>query len=491
MDAGDSRREANRVLARSPGAPRRRADGCQSTRVGFHNRVEEGNVKTSHLTALAACVTLSAACQPQRPDGWTEATHGDSAPPAYDVVFDDTVVHRYDVSIEPSVYQAMLDDLAAKVAAGSLMFDGSGELPMWAPVTISNEGHTWWHVGMRFKGNSSLVAAYQRGVRKLGFRLDFDKFEDDYPEIRNQRFNGFRELTFSNGFGDVSLVRDKVGADLFREAGVPAARGAFAPVYLDVGSGPFYMGLYTVIEDPSDAMLGYQLGAPGANLYKPEGKGSDWTVFDPTGFVKKTNETSGFEDVEAALSALHADRTDAATWRAWLEAAFDVHGFLRMLAVNQAMVNWDSYACIAHNYYLYGQPEHGGRLAWFPWDLNESLRPATRQGCSPESVMLDEVGTSRPLIRWVLDDAVYRQTYKDELAALLTGAFSAASLDPRLTAAHDLVAPWVVGPQAVETFPYTFLPGPAAFLGSLSGMPNSLLDHVANRRAAVQAALGL
>ncbi len=448
-------------------------------------------MKTARLTALAAVITLGAACQPQRPDGWTEATHGDSAPPAYETVFDDTIVHRYDVTIEPSVYQSMLDDLAAKVAAGSLAFDGSGEQPMYAPVTIGYDGRTWWRVGMRFKGNSSLVAAYKKGVRKLGFRLDFDKFEDDYPEIRNQRFNGFRELSFSNGFGDVSLIRDKVGADLFRAAGVPAAYGAFAAVYLDVGSGAFYYGLFTVIEDPSDHMLGYQLDAAGANLYKPEGKGADWTVFDPTGFAKKTNETSGFEDVEAALSALHADRADAAAWRAGLEAAFDVQGFLRMLAVNQAMVNWDSYECIAHNYYLYGQSNHGGRLAWFPWDLNESLRPATRQGCTPESVMLDEVGTNRPLIRFVLDDAVYRRTYQDELAKLLTGAFSSTSLDPALTAAHDLVAPWVVGPEAVEVFPYTFLPSPDAFLVSLGGTPNSLLDHVANRRVAVQAALGL
>lgn len=446
---------------------------------------------TARAAACAACLSLVAACQPERPDGWTEATHGASAPPAYGVVFDDAVVHRYDVVIEPSVYQAMLDDLAAKITAGAMAFDGSGETPMWAPVTVGYRGRTWWHVGMRFKGNSSLVAAWQRGTRKLGFRLDFDRFEDDYPEIRNQRFNGFRQLTFSNGFMDSSLVRDKVAADLFRAAGVPAARGAFAAVYLDVGEGPVYAGLFTAIEDPSDAMLAYELGAAGANLYKPEGEGSDWTAFAATGFDKKTNESSGFEDVEAAIAALHADRTDAAFWRAGLEAAFDVRGFLRVLAVNQTMVNWDAYGCIAHNYYLYGQPDHAGRLAWMPWDLNEALRPATRAGCHPESVMLDEVGERWPLIRWVLDDAVYRQAYRDELAGLLAGAFSASALDSALVAAHDLVAPWVVGPEAVETWPYTFLSGPEAFESSLSGTPMSLRDHAARRRLAVQAALGL
>lgn len=447
--------------------------------------------KTAYATALAACLSLAAGCQPERPPGWTEATHGDSAPPAYGDVFDDTVVHRYDIAIEPSVYQAMLDDLGAKIAAGALAFDGSGEEPMWAPVTIGYDGLTWWNVGMRFKGNSSLVAAWRMGVRKLGFRLDFDRFEDDYPELRNQRFNGFRELTFSNAFKDFSLVRDKVAADLYRAAGVPTARGAFAAVYLDVGEGPVYAGLFTVIEDPSDAMLAYQLGAAGANLYKPEGNGAAWTAFVASAFEKKTNESSGFQDVEVAIAALHAERTDAAAWRAGLEGAFDVPGFLRMLAVNQAMVNWDSYGCIAHNYYLYGQPDHGGRLGWIPWDLNEALRPAINPRCTPQSVMLDEVGEEWPVIRRLLDDPVYRQAYRDELAALLAGAFSPAALDPALTVAHDLVAPWVVGPEAVETFPYTFLPGPGAFESSLSGSPISLLDHVAGRRLAVQAALGL
>ncbi len=208
--------------------------------------MDEGTRRTAGVTLVTACLAIGTGCQPERPAGWTEATHGDSAPPAYEVVFDDTVVHRYDVVIEPAVYQSMLDDLAARIASGTFMAPGAEE-PAWAPVEIGYDGRTWWHVGMRFKGNSSLKIAWERGVRKLGFRLDFDRYEDDYPELRNQRFNGFHELTFSNGFGDASLVRDKVAADLFRAAGVPAAYGAFAAVYLDVGEGPRYAGLFTTI----------------------------------------------------------------------------------------------------------------------------------------------------------------------------------------------------------------------------------------------------
>ena len=44
----------------------------------------------------------------------------------------------------------------------------------------------------------------------------------------------------------------------------------------------------------------------------------------------------GEDQAQAAIAALHADRTDAAKWRAELEARFDVDGFLHVLALNTA-----------------------------------------------------------------------------------------------------------------------------------------------------------
>lgn len=36
------------------------------------------------------------------------------------------------------------------------------------------------------------------GDSKLPLKLDFDEFEDDYPEIENQRFYGFKQLSLAN-----------------------------------------------------------------------------------------------------------------------------------------------------------------------------------------------------------------------------------------------------------------------------------------------------
>jgi hypothetical protein len=142
-----------------------------------------------------------------------------------------------------------------------------------------------------------------------------------------------------------------------------------------------------------------------------------------------------------------------------------------------------------HNYYLYGDPTAGGRLVWFPWDLNESLTPASRSRCSPESVLLDEVGNEWPLIRFLLDDTHYRGIYRDELARAVEGAIPAAASRDRVERLHSLIAPYVIGPESVETAPYTFLRRAEEFTGSLRGTPGALLDHLAARRTTVLEAL--
>ncbi len=451
---------------------------------------------------LSFMVLLAAACHPERPEGWTEATHGRGAEPAYDYLFDDTVVHRIDITISAQDHQEMQADLEKYTRDGQQEHGplSAGD-PIWKPVTLELDGITWWHVGMRYKGNSSLKTAVNEGIKKLAIRLNFDKFEDDYPSIRNQRFYGFDKMTFSNAFKDPSLIRDKLAADIFRRGGVPAAHGAFARIYVDFGSGPVYFGLYTMIEDPSDCMLADQFSDGGGNLYKPEpmqgpdSGGATWAKFVEEDFAKKTNEDSGYEDVIAVIDALNADRSDPEAWRAGLEAVFDVEGFLRWLSINQTMENWDSYLCIPHNYYAYANPGDGGRITWIPWDLNEAMLHRTGH-CDPpvlaESVLLDEADRRRPLVRLLLDDPVYRPIYLDELLCTIGSAFEESWVHQKAGEYHTLVGPWVVGPDG-ESAPYTFLGRPEDFEQALEGPPEltPLIFHVTARHNLVRHELGL
>jgi spore coat protein CotH len=440
-----------------------------------------------------------------RPADWSVASHCPGVSPDYAAIFDADVVHAFDIVVTREDHAATLEDLDEKYSGGSPLPDlDTLAKPIWVPATVSYGGRTWTEVGMRYKGHSSLKAAWQSGVRKLAFVLNFDHYEAAHPSLRNQRFFGFEKLSFSNGFNDPSLIRDRIAGEIFRAGGVPTARGAFARVTLDWGDGPTYLGLYTVIEDPCDQMLATQIGNGLGELYKPWGDAARWLDPSTVGAEElgayfercDDDDTSVPVEVVAALTALHASRDAPETWRAGLEAVFDVPAFIRTLALNQVMVNWDSYGCMHHNYFVYANPTNGGRLLWFPWDLNEAMLEREQAGCLPPgSVWLDEIVTAAngidaewPLIRFILADSEYREAYRAELVAALEGAFAAEPLIARLRAAHDLVAPFVVGPEAVESFPYTT--GSAeAFAASLTTGAGALEPHVHARHAAVAAAL--
>jgi spore coat protein H len=58
---------------------------------------------------------------------------------------------------------------------------------------------------------------------------------------------------------------------------------------------------------------------------------------------------------------------------------FDRDVFLKYLAVNTIIQNWDTYGRMTHNYYLYNNPDNN-LLTWIPWDNNEALQNSKMGG---------------------------------------------------------------------------------------------------------------
>ncbi len=387
----------------------------------------------------------------------------------------------------------------------------SEEDPIYRPATISFEGQTWNYVGIRYKGNSSLRSSWGRTL-KMPFRFDFDEFESEHPEIKNQRFFGFKRLTFSSGFSDNSLIREKVAADIFRKAGLPSAQTAFYRVYLDYGEGSKYFGLYTMVEAPDKPMLATQFKNADGNLYKPSGNGAKFVTFDQKAFPKKSNETtSDWQDIQNIFSALHASRSNPAQWRAGLEKVFDVEGFLNWLATNTLIQSWDTYGRMAHNYYLYADPGDG-LVHWIPWDNNMALSGSGRpDGATPTptrtpppgfqggpgggmggpgggafslELTAQEVNESWPLIRYLIDDPVYHAKYVAYVDKVRKEAFAIEPTQAMYQKAHNLIRPFVVGADG-EQKDATLLSSPEAFESSLE----QLNTHLKSRHAAAEAFL--
>ena len=415
----------------------------------------------------------------QRPEGWTEATHGKNADPDYDEIFPQDEVNRLDIVIDPEDWQMMLDDMTEKL--GEFGAGGEGHdlerdpNPIYRPCDITFNERIWRYAGIRFKGNSSLRHSWANGTYKLPFRFEMDQFEDDYPQIDDQRLYGFKELGLAPGYVDSSLLHEKIAADIYRDAGVPSAQTAFYRVYLDHGRGSLYFGLYTIVEIPRRPMLEAQFGDGRGNLYKPGGRGSDWVEYHQDAFKKKTNkDEADWSDIEAEFEALPASRDDAAAWRSGLEEVFDAYGFLRWLAVVRLLPNLDSYGQHAHNYFLYGDPTHDGRLSWIPWDNNMAFTVLRNL-----SLDMGDLRDNSPLIRYLIDDPVYWAAYVTNVAEVIEGAYAIEPTQASIQAAHDLIEPYVIGENG-ERDGYTQLTSPEVFENSVE----RLYAHIEARHEA-------
>jgi spore coat protein CotH len=229
-------------------------------------------------------------------------------------------------------------------------------------------------------------------------------------------------------------------------------------------------------------MIATQFGNKLGNIYKPE---SHFSQFDSTEFEKKNNKKlADWRDVQSLIHVLNNEiRTrNPRLWRQQLDAIFNVKAYLKWLALNSVMVNWDTYGRMAHNFYLYNDPKE--KLTWIPWDNNEALKdgmgmkppqgmpfpPKIDSSFSKASGMpfpppmmgnRGDAGDLRhlkvtnewPLIRYLLDDAVYQKVYKQAIKQVSEKVFTQQYMSALLQDNYRLLKPYV----EQEQLPYSHL----------------------------------
>lgn len=417
-------------------------------------------------------------------DDWTTETHAKDGEIDYVTVFPQDKINRIDIVITTAEYELMQSDLASlsNSSGGGRGGDFSEETPVYVACDFYFNNKQWYEVGVRYKGNSSL---YGSGNKKP-LRLKFDEFEDDFTEINNQRFYGFQHLTLSSSFKDNSFMREKSASDLFRDFGVPAVQTAYYEVYVDQGNGtPIYYGLYTMCEVVFDTMLNSVFGSDTGNCYKPDGDGAKFSSsgFTLDDFEKKTNEDEAdWSDIQELYDILHASTrtSNEAQWKTNLETVFDVQGFLKYLAVNNTIQNWDTYANMTHNYYLYHDPADG-LIKWIVWDNNESFNSGGGRA-NAVSLEMNEVGTDWPLISFLMDVPSYQEDYKAYLKDFNDNYYTPTKMD----AIYDTMSYLIYTSATTENANYTNLTGGiSGFASAIS----TIKTHCSTRNSVVDSYL--
>ncbi|WP_452229882.1 CotH kinase family protein [Lacinutrix sp. MEBiC02404] len=189
---------------------------------------------------------------------WTTLTHSSDVDANVDEVFDDNTVKKLEIVITEARWQSMLENMTETYgafgagAATRSMHTEEGSI--FVPAGVFYNGLEWYRVGISFKGDSTLQSSWQNGILKLSFKLDFDLFEKEYPQIENQRFYGFKKLNLHNNFDNKFMLRENAMSDVAKDSGIEPNYTAFYKVYINHGDGTEYFGLYTLVEEVDDTV---------------------------------------------------------------------------------------------------------------------------------------------------------------------------------------------------------------------------------------------
>ena len=374
------------------------------------------------------------------------ACNGNAPPTTLDALAlfgEPTRVVRLDIAIAPDQVALMMAEL--EIQAALLPAERDYE---YVEGTVRFEGTTYDHVGIRHKGNTSLVEPYRMGRAKLHYKLDFDKLDDLYPETEGRTLLGMDKVNLANGFRDPTLLRDILTVDLLREFGAYAPRARPCVVFFN---GEF-RGLFVMIEQIDKISLRDRFGNDTGNLYKPDGDSAGLTEFVQADLEKKTNKKKAdWSDIAGFIAKLNDPTVDIAT-------ILDVDSFLPWLAVTVAIANLDSYLARPHNYYLYNNPATG-LFHFISWDHNISYGTAVVAGYNDQNIHTYPVDfpsiPGTPLVERVLAVPAYRQRYEALIGRLAAHPMGADRIAPL----HAAMGPWA----RTERFPFTNMFDPMDF----------------------------
>jgi spore coat protein H len=298
----------------------------------------------------------------------------------------------------------------------------------YVKAAVRINGQALDDVGLRFKGNSSY--SWSGGPLRKPYKLDFNRF------LEKQRFLGLASLNLHNNAFDPSQMREALSYQVFRDAGVPAPRTAFALVYLSVDDEREneFLGLYTIVEQVDRTFLADRFGSSKGLLLKPEGApnlrlaGDTWAGHEAVYRPRTTGSDELGARMLELLQLIHRG-SDEAFFRQ-IADYIDLDAFARFLAANVLLSNLDSFLSTGHNFYMYLNPEDG-KVHWMPWDLNLSFGAFSWVGTGHDQVTLSIAHPyTRPnrLLERLMGHPPFEQAYRGHLRQFISTFYTAQRL---------------------------------------------------------------
>ena len=267
-------------------------------------------------------------------------------------------------------------------------------------------------VGIHLKGAAGSFRGFDD---KPGLTLNMDKFVDD------QKFHGLDKFHLANSAQDGSYISEQFCGELFRAAGVPAARCTHAVVTLQGRP----RGFYYLKEGYDSDFLRRNFGQSIGNLYDG-------------GFLQdidaKLQVISSKEDVkeQADLNALLAASRipDAGERFKKMEQLLDMDKFISYVALDMILCDWDGYPSKCNNYRVYHNPKTN-KITFIPSGMDQMLG-------DPNFPLMQFGGR---IARKVLDTPEGKKRYAARVEELLKTVFKVDDMVKRLDELEKRVQP--------------------------------------------------
>lgn len=319
-------------------------------------------------------------------------------------IFLDNEVTTIEITMNPSDLQAMQADPFNETYRDCTVH-----------IVNSQVDETLANVAIRPRGNTSLTAM------KKSWKLKFNEF------VSGREFHGIEKMNVNGEHNDPSIIRSKLALDLFKKMGVPSSRAHH--VHLTINDGSVVEDAFINIEQIDDEFCKCWFGNSDGNLYQcaykdvradlkyvaPGTPATYEALGNGETYVEENNEDApDFTDLADFINFIN--NTDDATFAAGIIDRFSVDNFLRAMAIDVVIGQWDNYWYGANNFYLYHNTDTG-RFEYIPYDYDNTYgvdffgidwatRPLTNWG---DGGYGSEGGQLPPLIRRLLNIPVYEQ----------------------------------------------------------------------------------
>ena len=284
-------------------------------------------------------------------------------------------------------------------------------------ATVWEGTNVWYDVGVHLKG----AAGSFRGVMdKPALTLSFGKFT---PE---QRFHGLRKIHLNNSVQDPSFLTENICGELYRQAGIAAARVSYATVQLNGKK----HGLYVLKEGFAKEMLGLHFKNTKGNLYDG-------------GFIREVtdqlerdmgedHDVADWSDLKALAKA--AINPNAATRFDELSQVLDMDRFLSYAALQIMTWDWDGYVMNRNNYRIYHDLETG-KMVFLPHGMDQMFS-VSDSAIQPPDKFNGLVASA------VIRTPMGRLLYRERFGQLFTNVFQLEMMTNRVNELGALLRPY-------------------------------------------------